>query len=129
MTSPVRHEASDVSFSSVMGFGAGLVASALVISALVWALFGFFSARAARRGSTVDRLTQPQGLPLPPQPRLQTDPRGDLLAFREAEDRTLATYGWVDRNAGIVRIPIEQAMKLTVDRGLPARAPKEPAQR
>jgi hypothetical protein len=110
-----------------MSFGAGLVASALVISVLIWALFVYFSAQAARRGSTVDRLTQPQGLPVPPPPRLQTDPRGDLLALRAAEDRTLTTYGWVDRNAGVVRISIEQAMKLTVDRGLPTRATKEPA--
>lgn len=129
MTSHVRREASDVSFSSVMGFGAGLVVSAVVVSVLVWVLFLYFAAQAARRGSTVDRLSQPQGLPVPPRPRLQTDPRGDLLALREAEDRTLTTYGWVDRNAGIVRIPIDQAMKLTVDRGLPTRAAKEPARR
>jgi uncharacterized iron-regulated membrane protein len=121
MTSHVRHEASDVSLSSVLGFGAGLVVSALVVSVLVWVLFLYFSAQAVDHGSTVGRLTQPQGLPVPPQPRLQTDPRGDLLALREAEDRTLTTYGWVNRNAGIVRIPIEQAMKLTVDRGLPTR--------
>ena len=122
MTSHTRHEASDVDFSSVMGFGAGLAASALVVSLIVWALFLYFAGQAARHGSTVDRLTQPQGLTLPPQPRLQTDPRGDLLALREAEDRTLTTYGWVDRNAGVVRIPIEQAMRLIVDRGLPSRA-------
>jgi hypothetical protein len=129
MTSPVHHEASDVRFSSVMAFGAGLAASALVISVLVWALFLYFSDRAVRRGSTVDRLTQQLPQALPPQPRLQTDPRADLLALREAEDRVLGTYGWVDRNAGIVRIPIEQAMKLTVERGLPSRAAKEPTRR
>ena len=42
MTSSVHHEASDVSVSSVLGFGAGLVVSALVISILVWV----FSSRA-----------------------------------------------------------------------------------
>lgn len=123
MTSHVRREASDVNVSSVMGFGASLVASGVVISILVWALFLYFSGQAARRGSTVAGLTQQT---LPPPPRLQTNPRGDLLELREAEDRVLTTYGWVDRNAGVVRIPIEQAMKLTVERGLPARATKEP---
>jgi len=39
----------------------------------------------------------------------------------DAEQRTLTTYGWVDRNAGIVRIPIDEAMRLTTQRGLPAR--------
>jgi hypothetical protein len=124
MTSSVRHETSDVNVPSVLGFGAGLIVSGLVISLLVWALFLYFSEQAARRGSTVAGLTQQQTLP--PPPRLQTNPRGDLLELREAEDRVLTTYGWVDRNAGVVRIPIEQAMKLTVERGLPTRPSKEP---
>jgi hypothetical protein len=100
--------------------------SGLVISVLVWALFLYFSEQATRRGSTAAGLTQHT---LPPPPRLQTNPRGDLLELREAEDRVLATYGWVDRKAGVVRIPIEQAMKLTVERGLPSRTSKEPPPR
>jgi hypothetical protein len=124
MSSSVRHEASDVSFSSVMGFGAALVVSALVISVLVWALFRYFSVQATRRGSTPAALTRQQ--PLPPTPRLQADPRGDLLELQETEDRLLTTYGWVDRNAGVVRIPIDQAMRLTVERGLPSSALREP---
>jgi hypothetical protein len=123
MMSSVRHETSDVNVSSVLGFGAGLLVSGLVISLLVWGLFLYFSEQAARRGSTVAGLTKQT---LPPPPRLQTNPRGDLLELREAEDRVLTTYGWVDRNAGVVRIPIEQAMKLTVERGLPTRTSKEP---
>jgi hypothetical protein len=127
MTSPsVRHESSDVSFGSVVGFGAVLVVSAVVISLLVWALFFYLSLRADRRGSTVGRLTQELPQPLPPPPRLQTDPRADLLALRKGEELELSTYGWVDRSAGIVRIPIERAMRLTVDRGLPSRTAKEP---
>src|SRR5262249_41523945 len=64
---------------------------------------------------------------LPPEPRLQPEPpewrtpREDLRDFRRQEDETLNTYGWADKNAGAVRIPISEAMKLTVQRGLPAR--------
>ncbi len=58
---------------------------------------------------------------LPPEPRLQTNPREDLLKLRASEDATLDSYGWVDKNLGIVRIPIALAMKLTLERGLPAR--------
>ena len=127
MTSPVRHETSDVSFGSVVGFAGGLLVSGLLISVLVWALFQLLSDRATRRGATAEALTVQQ--PVPPSPRLQTNPRGDLLQLREAEEQVLTTYGWVDRNAGIVRIPIEQAMKLTVERGLPSNAPKETPRR
>lgn len=44
-------------------------------------------------------------------PRLQIDPAADLSAYRVKERRELAGYGWVDRSRGIVRIPIEQAMR------------------
>jgi hypothetical protein len=56
--------------------------------------------------------------PLPPEPRLQDHPREDLATLRAQEDADPHSYGWVDRNAGVVRIPIEQAMKLTLERGL-----------
>ena len=58
---------------------------------------------------------------LPPEPRLQTNPRQDLRDLRSAEEAVLTGYGWVDKKAGIARIPIDEAMKLTVERGLPAR--------
>jgi hypothetical protein len=58
---------------------------------------------------------------VPPEPRLQTDPRQDLADLRAKEDETLNSYGWVDRNAGVVHIPIDEAIKLTLARGLPAR--------
>lgn len=52
-------------------------------------------------------------------PALQRAPEGDLEGFRAREDRDLTTLGWVDRSAGIARIPIEDAMKLVVQDGLP----------
>jgi hypothetical protein len=63
---------------------------------------------------------------VPPEPRLQEHPREDLSELRAREDEILSSYGWVDRNAGVVRIPIDAAMKLTLERGLPARAENEP---
>jgi hypothetical protein len=47
----------------------------------------------------------------PPGPRLQTDAEGDLQRFRAEEERRLNTYYWMDKQKGIVHIPIEQAMK------------------
>jgi hypothetical protein len=58
---------------------------------------------------------------LPPEPRLQTNPRGDLADLRGGEEQTLKSYGWVDKSAGVVRIPIDEAMKIVVQKGLPAR--------
>ena len=53
---------------------------------------------------------------------MQTNPRQDLIDLRAGEDAILNTYGWVDKAGGVVRIPIDEAMKPTVERGLPARS-------
>jgi hypothetical protein len=58
---------------------------------------------------------------LPPLPRLQTVPKKDLADLRASETSALENYRWLDRNGGIVRVPIAEAMKLTVQRGLASR--------
>ena len=62
---------------------------------------------------------------LPPEPRLQTNPREDLRDLRAQEDAILGSYALVDKDRGVVRIPIDEAMKLIVQRGLPARTQQE----
>ena len=51
----------------------------------------------------------------PPAPRLQTSPASDLAALRTEEQAVLESYGWQDRSAGVVRIPIERAMALVAE--------------
>lgn len=52
-------------------------------------------------------------------PALQVDPAADLAAHRAAEAKELADYGWVDRAHGVVRIPIDQAMRDVAASGIP----------
>ena len=54
-----------------------------------------------------------------PQPRLLVRPGSSLAELRAAEDSDLTSYGWVDRESGIARIPIDRAMQLLLERGLP----------
>jgi len=63
-------------------------------------------------------LAQGREQQLPPVPRLQADPQDDMSRFRLEEDSLLQSYGWQNREAGTVRIPIEDAMRLSVERGL-----------
>jgi hypothetical protein len=58
-----------------------------------------------------------------PSPRLEEDERGQLNGIRMQEENTLYSYGWVDEKAGTVRIPIDRAMDLLVQRGLPVHSP------
>jgi len=57
-----------------------------------------------------------------PNPKLEENERDQLNGFLGEEEKTLYSYGWVDEKAGTVHIPIERAMDLLVQRGLPVHA-------
>jgi hypothetical protein len=115
------HEESDVNVRAIFAFGLGLLAVGLVVYLAVWLLFGFFDRRLAT-GSPEFPLAIGHEARQPPEPRLQVTPREDLDALRAQQRDRLESYQWVDRTAGTVRIPISEAMKLAVQRGLPTRA-------
>jgi hypothetical protein len=62
-----------------------------------------------------------------PAPHLEYDPPIDLARLRAQERELLDNYGWVDRQQRVVRIPIEQALKLIAERGIPAELGRRPA--
>lgn len=64
---------------------------------------------------------------LPPKPRLQVNQQLDLRQLRETEDKQLHSYGWVQKQAGTVHIPIDRAMDIIAERGLPATKTPPPA--
>lgn len=59
-------------------------------------------------------------------PQLQSDPAGELRAYQAAQQARLSGYGWVDREAGLVRIPVRRAMDMVAARGAEAFAPLDP---
>ena len=122
----VHHEESDVDIGAIFKIGTALIILAAAIHVVVWLVFAYFNNREATDLRTLYPLAAGQELRLPPAPRLQVTPRQDLRDLRAREDEMLNSYQWVDRNAGIVRIPIAEAMKLTVERGLPVRQSPEP---
>jgi hypothetical protein len=63
----------------------------------------------------------------PPEPRLEAHPRAPRVRLRAEEDAILTTYGWVDKDRGLVRVPIDRAMELLVARGLPPSKPMQAA--
>jgi len=56
---------------------------------------------------------------LPAGPELQVNPRKDLIEIQDSQLQVLETYAWEDRKAGIVRVPIDRAMELLLQKGLP----------
>lgn len=103
---------------------AGMVVAGVLVHFFVAGLWALLErqARAADQSHKPMLSSMPgPGQPphLPPEPRLQPDPVSDLHRMREAEDNVLQTYGWVDKNAGVVRIPVARALDLIAQRGLP----------
>src|SRR6266403_2862394 len=65
------------------------------------------------------RAVTPENAETFPQPRLEENESTQLRSFIEDQDRKLATYDWLDKDRGTVRIPIDRAMELIEQRGLP----------
>ena len=115
-------EADSIDFKAVYGFAIGL--AVITIAAQLLMLWMFKAEVAAVDASNPPRvypLAVLQDERLPPEPRLQTNPKQDLADLRAAEVTVLTGYSWVDRNNQVVRIPVADAMRLTLQRGLPSR--------
>lgn len=117
------HETSDVSIGAIVKFGAGLAIAAAVVSVAMWGLFRFFEAQHEKREQPVPPMVAANLKRTPREPRLEPDPLSPRRRMQAEENAALTTYGWVDRDAGVVRIPIERAMELLVERGLPPSKP------
>ena len=119
------HEHTDANVWIIVKFGLWLAISAIVISAGMGLLFGLFVKQSEE--TVVEFPLAGQEHRLPAGPRLQQFPENEFHAFRLREDSVLQQYGWVNKETGAVRMPIEQAMRLAVERGLPVRAAQQPA--
>jgi hypothetical protein len=111
------HERSDVPLRPFLIFGLSLATLAGLSLLAMWFLLNYFASRQARLGGIQPPLFDAQHLP--PEPRLQVSPQRDLQAMLAAQRAILHSYGWVDRQAAIVRMPIERAIELLTERGLP----------
>lgn len=120
------YEHTDANVWVIIKFGLWLAVSAVIIHIGMGFMFGLF---VDQREAADPRRFPLAGteLRLPAQPRLQRFPAVEAYDFRLQEAAALETYGWVNREAGTVRIPITEAMRRVVEQGLPSRA-ASPAQ-
>ncbi len=56
---------------------------------------------------------------LPALPRLQPLPQLDIKALHASEQERLMEYKWIDKQAQIVQIPIDRAIEIVAEKGLP----------
>ena len=117
----VAHEDTDIDVAMVLKFGGGLLATVLVCAVIVWGVFRIFEREASARDPQISPVARPAGQ-LPPGPRLETNEASVLANFRVEEQKAIDGYGWVNQLGGVTRIPIAEAKKLLVQRGLPTRS-------
>jgi hypothetical protein len=115
------HEARDLRVRDVVLFGLVLTAVLVGSHYVLIALMSEFRGQADRADRPRPPV-RPERL-VPPEPRLEESNSRDLEALRKAEDERLGSYGWVDRDRKVLRIPIDRAIDQLLRRGVPARAP------
>ncbi len=121
-TNAAPHNGYEKSDASPRGLVAFVLIMAAILAAtslsLIW-LFKHYE-RAENPGSFVAAPFAATH-PLPPPPRIQPLPGVDMQSYYQSQQNLLNTYGWVDKQNGIVRLPIDRAMELLLQRGLPVR--------
>jgi hypothetical protein len=115
------HEQTDVNIRPVLWFGAGLTALIVVVYLVGAGLFGALTARTEKAQPKLsplaakERTKLPQNLGKVAAPRLQVFEVRDMDTQRKEEEEKLTRYVWIDRQAGVVQIPVERAMQLLSD--------------
>ena len=114
----VQYEHTDVNSRQVIYLGAGVLVGAWIFVVLLYYFLTFLVPYRAAAGPPPPARAAGRTL-VPPEPRIQPSPAADLRQFRASENAQLNSYGWVDRPHGIVSIPIDKAIELTAQRGIP----------
>jgi hypothetical protein len=115
---PVRYEPTDIKPRPVILTGVGVVSVTLAIGLLMY----FVYAPLTHWRESVGAQTPAAGAvpaQLPPEPRLQASPAAEFQSYRAAQMGQLNKYHWTNRDKGMVGIPIQRAMDLIVQRGIP----------
>lgn len=128
----VAHEHSDINIPALIWSAVILAAVVAVTAGLMLLLFNVLENQARARDPKLSPLAMPPTTMPPttmaspffggaPEPKLMTNEPSNLTDVRALEQRQMHGYGWVDEKAGIARIPIDEAKKLMLERGLSVR--------
>ena len=141
---PLNHETTDISLEGIGRLTIGFIVIICVVSTVMYATYRMLDRRTmgqvdspvefaadsdkavAKEITTPNLMDQPNtvdeiGRPAAG-PKILTNEPLWLAQFRTQQREALTTYGWVDKEAGVVRVPIERAKQLIVERGLPQAA-------
>ena len=116
---PAGHETRDAEIGPLALTALGLALMVAVVGVLIYGILQYLETHPATTARSNPMAAEESQIP--PSPRLEEHPAIEIQQLRAQEDHILSTYGWMDKKTGIVRIPIERAMELQLERGFPTR--------
>jgi len=138
-----HHEKSDVNVKALLMFGAAFVVFAAVMHFALFVMYRqFVKHENSHQHVPLTKMERPESMTIPQIPRLQpfptksasgvippvsNTPVTDMEEMRNSQEQSLNSYGYVDRQKGVVHIPIEEAKKLALQRGFGAMTAPVPA--
>jgi len=126
----VSFERGDVNVFQITSFAIGLLISCIVVIFAMWAMFHFLSVRADQQDAKMTPAMTSERPSLPPEPRLSglrpkpenpVVPKVEIEQLVADENAILNNYAWIDPSKGTVRIPIDQAIDMVAQKGLPSK--------
>jgi len=123
----VHHEPGDVNARAVTEFGLAMAALIVIFSVGLWGVFEYLKHRVTEMALPQSASAMVNAQKQPPEPRLQPHPAQDMREMQADQNKIMQQYAWIDPDKGVVRIPVERAMDLIAQRGLPATQAAAPA--
>jgi hypothetical protein len=122
----VSFESSDVQTKSILAYLVYLAIAVIVTFVLCIYIFRYATSYAMQSHTPPPPVRRGIAPTMPPEPRLQgilgheTDAQQDLRNKVKEDTAANEKLGWIDEKAGIAQIPVEDAMKIIAEKGLPA---------
>jgi hypothetical protein len=114
-----RFERSDARYSAVVMWIIVIGAAAVLSGWAVYYYYHYATSRLEEKSNPPMSQQGPRVGMKKDVPLLQLSPTADMVEFQRMMDQASNSYGWVSKPAGVVRMPIDRAMELTLQRGLP----------
>lgn len=109
------HEQTEVNVRTIVVSLAFLLLGAILAAIVTIGIFRYL--HDTYKPDVAAKEAQPQ---IPPEPRIEVAPAEQIQALRAHEDHVLTSYSWVDQKSGTVRVPIDRAIDMLAQKGLPS---------
>jgi len=107
------YEHTDIDTSVGYTFAMWLAVAMVLSLGVVYGAYYYFEQRHVAQEAASQQYPLAAGREqTPPAPRLQTQPFKDVYLLKQGQNDRLNSYGWADKDGGVVHIPIERAMDI-----------------